>query len=88
MRNAPGEPLLIEAVKTMQVLADDFITFQEIYLRYYSRNIADLRRDSTDEIVKRELDLTCFSPTKVTFEPSIRDKRMYVRIGCRYIIEN
>ena len=70
MRHAPEEPLLIEAVKTMRELSHDFITFQEIYLRYYSRNIADHWRGG-DEIVKHELDLTCFSPTKLTFEPSM-----------------
>ena len=71
LRHAPEEPLVIEAVKTMQALSDDFITFQEIYLRYDLRNKADYRR-GMDESVTRELDMTCFSPPKVTVVPKMQ----------------
>jgi hypothetical protein len=63
--------LVIEAFKTMQALVDDFITFQEIYLRYDLRKKADFRRER-GESVKRELGITCFSPIKVTAVPRIQ----------------
>lgn len=72
MRNAPGEPLVVEAVETMQALSHDFIKFQEVYLRYDLRNNSNLRRE-TDEFITRDLDLTCFSPTKITFEPTMQE---------------
>lgn len=71
LRKGPGHPKITEAVSQMLVLAKDFATYQEIYLRSGSSNKADFRR-GTEGLIPHELNMTCFSPTKAMFEPSLR----------------